>query len=76
MTCRDILDFLMDYDAGALTPRERALFDEHLAECPSCTAYLDSYRQTIRMGKALSAEEASQAIPPELVQAILAARGK
>ncbi|MFO0969528.1 MAG: zf-HC2 domain-containing protein [Gemmataceae bacterium] len=73
MTCRDVLDFLMDYDTGQLPAQERALFDSHLAICPSCVAYLQNYRATVRLGKTLAtAQEAP--IPPELVRAILLAR--
>jgi anti-sigma factor RsiW len=77
MTCREALDFLMAYCDGDLPTAERSLFDEHLAECPSCVAYLHSYRETVRLGKALGAlDAATPPIPAELIQAILAARGK
>lgn len=74
MTCRDVLDFLMDYVSGGLSPEERAIFDAHLAECPPCVAYLHSYQQTIRLGKALASSPQPHSIPEELVQAVLAAR--
>ena len=31
MTCRDVVEFLMDYLSAELPPDDRALFDAHLA---------------------------------------------
>ena len=40
---------MTDYLEGALAPAERARFEEHLAECEGCRAYLDQMRATIRL---------------------------
>lgn len=77
MTCQDVIEFLMDYIAGTVPPRERALFEEHLAICPSCVAFLQNYREVMSMTKdSLPAPgtEYAGAVPDELVHAILAAR--
>jgi anti-sigma factor RsiW len=77
LTCRDVADFLMAYEDGELAPAERGEFDAHLAECPDCVAYLESYRRTVALGRrAFADDEASAAehVPEELVQAVLAAR--
>ncbi len=77
MTCRDILEFLMQYLSGELTAEERAIFEEHLAICPPCVEYLKTYEETIKLGKAALSEPSESVcdeIPEELVQAILAAR--
>jgi anti-sigma factor RsiW len=79
VTCRDVIDFLMEYFQGELPPAERALFEEHFAECPDCVAYLDSYRETIRLGKAACCDPADpicKELPEDLVHAILAARSQ
>ncbi len=79
MNCHEFVEFLMAYLDGELTPDRRAVFDEHLAECPYCVAYLQNYQETIRLGKtALAASDDSVPadVPEELVQAILAARGR
>jgi anti-sigma factor RsiW len=80
MNCRESTEFLHDYLFGDLPAEERAEFDRHLAECPWCVAYLDSYRQTILLGKAMCAdsEEGSPPAdaPEELTQAILHARSR
>jgi anti-sigma factor RsiW len=77
MMCREVIEFLMAYRDGELTPEQRHQFDAHLAECPWCIAYLQNYEATIRLGKAAYADldgPVPEDVPEELVQAILAAR--
>ena len=47
MNCREFTEFLHEYLSGDLPPDVWAEFENHLAECPSCVAYLDGYQQTI-----------------------------
>ena len=80
MNCREFTEFLHEYLFGDLPPAERAEFEKHLAECPWCVAYLDSYRKTIQLEQAAFA--ATKDAPPpadapeELIQAILKARAR
>ena len=77
MTCRELIEFLADYLSGELPAEERRLFEEHLAECPDCVAYLETYEATIRLGRdAFSSvqDPGCADAPEELVAAILAAR--
>lgn len=77
MTCREFIDFLIDYFEDDLSARERAEFKDHLVECPDCTEYLKSYEETFRLGKAVFANPDAPLpleVPEELVQAILASR--
>ena len=77
MTCRELNDFISDYLSGVLLPSERAQFDQHLAVCPPCRRYLESYRLTIRAAKAAFTDPdkpVTDEVPAELVEAILAAR--
>jgi anti-sigma factor RsiW len=79
VTCRDFVDFLSEYFSGELAAAECAEFDAHLAECPTCVVYLDSYRKTIqliRMARDHPEERVPDEVPEELVKAILAARAK
>jgi anti-sigma factor RsiW len=80
MNCREFTEFLHEYLFGNLPAAERAEFEKHLAECPWCVAYLDSYRKTIQLGQAaFAASEDAPApadAPEELIQAILQARGR
>jgi anti-sigma factor RsiW len=76
MKCRDFVEFLMEYLDGTLADAERQVFEGHIGDCPPCGNYLESYRQTVRLGRQLC--EADEQVPPEvpeeLVSAILAAR--
>jgi anti-sigma factor RsiW len=77
MTCREFAEFLMEYLSGELSPAERSVFDEHLAKCPDCVAYLRTYEETIKFEKAAFAVPAGPVpdqVPEDLVRAILDAR--
>lgn len=79
ITCRQLIDFIADYLDGALSAEMLHEFERHLAVCPSCVHYLDSYKVTIEMGrKAMLAasDDAPADVPEDLVRAILAARKK
>ena len=73
MTCQQLTEFLGDYVAGVLDAGERAAFEHHLADCPHCIAYVRGYHATIRLAKDSAATDADAAMPPEVVDAILAA---
>jgi anti-sigma factor RsiW len=76
ITCKDvIIEFLMDYLSRELTPEQEALVTEHLAACPSCVRFLQSYEQTVRMGKEAAVDPAEETqVAETLVQAIMSAR--
>lgn len=76
LTCREVLDFLLAYLEDELSPGERFAFDRHLVVCPSCVAYLRTYRRTVELvhGAWNDEEAAEEALPAELVAAVLAAR--
>jgi anti-sigma factor RsiW len=74
-TCREVIGFLLEYLSGELPPERERAFEEHLAECPSCVAYLQTYRSTIRLAReTLAPSGTPEELPRELLQAILAAR--
>jgi anti-sigma factor (TIGR02949 family) len=75
ITCHELFDFLMSYLDGELPPAEREVFEAHLAACPPCVVYLETYQETVRLGKAACSDPAlPDEVPEELVQAILASR--
>lgn len=77
MTCRELIDFLMDYLDGDLPAAARDAFERHLAICRDCRIYLQNYEETVRAGRAAlstSDESVPPSVPEELVQAILSAR--
>jgi anti-sigma factor RsiW len=79
MTCRKVIDeFLMDYISGELAYRQRLSFVFHLLICRKCRAYLKSYRETVKLGKAVFTDPEAPVpaeVPEELVRAILSSRG-
>ena len=77
MNCREFLDFLMAYLDDELPAAQRAALDDHLGDCPSCVTYLDTYRETVRLGRDVCADPEAPMpdnVPDDLVRAILAAR--
>jgi anti-sigma factor RsiW len=79
LTCREFVEFLADYLAGGLPADERDSFNAHLALCPSCVAYMNTYQQAVRLGRTVlqqSGDTLPLEIPEELVRAILDARPK
>ena len=77
MTCRELIDFLLDYLDGGLSPAVRATFDGHLAICPDCRTYVHNYQEAVRAGRAALVrcdEDIPESVPDELVRAIVDAR--
>ena len=76
MKCREFVEFLMEYLDGALGEAECRVFEGHVERCPACVNYLETYRETIRLGSSVCAseEDVPSDVPEELVQAILSAR--
>jgi anti-sigma factor RsiW len=77
MTCREFVDFLMDYLSSDLPEATRSEFERHLNDCPNCVRYLESYKVAVELGRtAFDCEdgEVPEDVPEELIQAILAAQ--
>jgi anti-sigma factor RsiW len=73
ITCKQLIEFIGEYLDGELPADARHEFERHLNVCPSCVAYLDSYRKTIELGKqALHPcdDPASGTVPEGLVRAV------
>ena len=68
LICRDVVELMTDYLEGALTPAERARFEDRLTGCDGCTAYLEQLRATMRITGRIAADEPM----PEDLQAELA----
>jgi anti-sigma factor RsiW len=79
MTCREVIGVLGSYVDEELPQDGRRGFEEHLATCAKCSAYLDTYRRTVHLAKdSVYPPDAPlpDQIPEELANAILAARRK
>lgn len=77
LTCRDVIEFVMAYLDGELSPDERRRFESHLHVCPSCVNYLNSYKVTVQLGKAVMKnldDPAEGRVPPDMLKAIREAR--
>ena len=77
LTCRECVEFLMDYLEETLAADVRATFERHLTACPNCVRYLESYKTTTTVCKKVFEARTGErlpAVPEELIQAILAAR--
>jgi anti-sigma factor RsiW len=58
-TCREGVEKLMDYLEGALGSPEREAIDAHVAGCPRCVAFVESYVETPRIWRAATARALS-----------------
>jgi anti-sigma factor RsiW len=77
VTCREFATFIADFLDGALPAADRQSFERHLSRCANCARYLESYRQSMALGKhAFDDVDAAVPgdVPEEMVDAILAAR--
>jgi anti-sigma factor RsiW len=75
MNCSALITtFISDYLEGSLPAETLADFEHHLDVCPSCVAYLLTYRTTMALtaATARAAQPPAEDVPEELVQAILA----
>jgi anti-sigma factor RsiW len=70
INCRELVELLIDFVSEELEAERRALVERHLGECPPCAVYLETYRMTIRVTKALPK---AVPLPPELERRLLEA---
>jgi anti-sigma factor RsiW len=63
ITCQELINYLIDYVSDDLTPEQKAHIDHHLEFCPPCVTYIDTYKTTIRLTRALPMKP----VPPELI---------
>jgi anti-sigma factor RsiW len=48
LTCRQLVELVTDYLENRLSPAARARFEQHLAACDGCSAYVEQMRLTLR----------------------------
>jgi anti-sigma factor RsiW len=53
ITCRQLIELLIDYISDELQPEHRALVEKHLCLCPPCVHYVETYQLTIKMTRQL-----------------------
>lgn len=63
LVCRQAVALMSDYLEGALSGRDRARLEAHLADCPHCTEYLAQLRATIEaLGRATPEDLPDEAV--------------
>ena len=68
ISCRKlILEFLLDYESGAMPEGERLELQKHFEDCPPCGVFLESYRVTGRTLRMLKPSE----VPADLARAVV-----
>jgi anti-sigma factor RsiW len=69
LDCDELVQLVTDYFEGVLSKPERARFDEHLAECPGCVAYVEQMRHTMEALGGLCEEDVPGAAQVTLLDA-------
>lgn len=72
ITCRQLIELILDYVAGSLGQAEHEDFERHLERCRSCQAYLETYRRTMTLASDLNLDHVLDDVPEELVLRIIA----
>lgn len=66
MTCREFVEIVTEYLEGAMSPEERARFEEHLDMCEGCREHLDQVETTLRVLEVMPDTEAAVGDVPGL----------
>jgi anti-sigma factor RsiW len=69
ITCREFVELATDFLEGRLPEPDRRRFEDHLALCPGCQAYMDQMRATLRALGRIPEESLSAAARDELLHA-------
>jgi anti-sigma factor RsiW len=67
ITCRDLIELLMDFHSGQLSAEWRESIEQHLGRCSQCVAFVESYRTLVEMTRRMPAIP----LPPRLEQRLL-----
>jgi anti-sigma factor RsiW len=67
LSCQELVELVTAYLEGALAPEDRARFEQHIAGCDGCSAYIEQMRATIRLAGRLTPD----AIPAGAEQQLL-----
>jgi anti-sigma factor RsiW len=69
MTCQEVVELVTAYLEGAMTPADRARFEEHLDLCDGCARYLAQMRRTIELVGRVPEESLSTGARQRLIDA-------
>jgi anti-sigma factor RsiW len=68
MACQELAELVTAHLDGALSPRDRARFEAHLAECDSCTELVAQFRHTVAALEALGGDAPEPARVAQLLE--------
>lgn len=66
-TCKQMTDLVCDYLTDSLDGRIKRDFEEHLRICPDCVSFLNTYRKTIALTKAVDSNDIPQAVKTNIL---------
>ena len=69
LSCQELVELVTDYLEGALPDVDRARFENHVARCAGCRAYLEQMRSTIRLVGRLAPSDVDPAAEETLLAA-------
>ena len=69
MNCRQVVELMTDYIEGTLGAADRARFEEHIAGCDGCRAYLAQMRLTRMIVGRLADVPVPELVEHELLEA-------
>lgn len=69
LACREMVELVTDYLEGRLSAGDRERFEAHVAECDSCTLYVEQMRVAIAALGRIPPETISPEAERELLEA-------
>ena len=51
ISCQQLIEFCLDYLEGALPEHEQVGFRRHLARCPDCVTFFETYQKTPELSR-------------------------
>jgi anti-sigma factor RsiW len=69
MTCRQVVELMTEYLEGNLPAGDRTRFEEHIAGCDGCRAYLAQLQTTREMVGRIANEPMPASVERELIEA-------
>jgi anti-sigma factor RsiW len=69
LSCQELVELVTDYLEGTLDDLTRARFEQHVARCDGCAAYLEQMRQTVKLVGRLQEDQLSEPARTKLLNA-------
>lgn len=66
LRCRDVGQLLYEYVEQRLEPPISQQLEQHLADCPGCLAFINTYKQTMNLSRDLRCEQIPQELQAKL----------